>query len=143
MTVVIDASVWIAARFEDEPGHEASTSCLAAALSSREPIVEPWLAWVECVAAVARKTGNEKLATDVGGHLRGNHRIRWDVMDEERASLAAGLAASCRLRAADAMYAAVAARHRAFLVTLDAEMQARCAGHVPCLSPSGWLQTQS
>ena len=143
MTVTIDASVWVAARFENEPGHAESTACLLRALGSLEPIVLPWLAWVECVAAVARKTDNEALAREVGLHLHDLVSVRWVALDEPVTAEAAVVAAECRLRAADAVYAAVARLHRATLVTLDAEMRDRCSAQVRCQTPAEWVLDQA
>lgn len=140
MTVTIDASVWVAARFESEPGHSESAACLLEAIGSREPIVMPWLAWVECVAAVARKTHDEVLAHQMGMHLRDLASVRWVPLDETAAASATDVASSCRLRAADAIYAAVAGMHRAPLVTLDAEMRDRCGQQIRCLSPAEWVE---
>lgn len=42
---------------------------------------------------------------------------------------------------ADAVYAAVARMRGGALVTLDREVEQRCAGHVPCLLPQAWGQS--
>ncbi len=139
MTLVIDASVWVAARFDGESSHEASARCLLAAIAGSEPLILPTLAWVECVAATARKTGSDALAMEVGEHLRAPP-LRWAALDEAEAANAAAIAAACRLRAADAVYVAVARQHRATLVTLDQEVRQRCAEQVRCLSPEAWLE---
>ena len=138
MTVTIDASVWVAARFEAEPGYADSVACTRKALGSPEPIVLPWLAWVECVAAVARKTEIRELAESVGRQLRRLPGIQWAPLDEAMAEEASRLASECRLRAADAVYVAVAYRHRATLVTLDSEVIERCGSRVRCLTPLEW-----
>lgn len=138
MTLVIDASVWIAARFGGEPHHDASARCLLAALAGGEPLILPMLAWVECVAATARKTGSDTLATEAGAQLR-SLPLRWVALDEPEAASATDIAATYRLRAADAVYVAVARQHRATLVTLDEEVRQRCAAQVRCLSPEAWI----
>ena len=86
MTLTIDASVWVAASFENEPDHAASATCLRDALASREPIVLPLLTWVECVAAVARKTDDETLAHEAGLHLRDLPAVHWSAFDEADAT---------------------------------------------------------
>jgi len=143
MTVTIDASVWVAARFPSEPGHAASSACLHHALGAREPIVLPWLAWVECAAAVARKTGDADLAREAGQRLRGLPAVDWVPLDETAAAAATALAATCGLRAADAIYAAVARQHDAVLVTLDAELRRRGTDMVRCVSPEEWTREHS
>jgi predicted nucleic acid-binding protein len=137
--VTIDASVWIAARFQVEPEHDASAACIVEALAGRDDIVLPWLAWVECVAAVARKTGDDALAIEAGQQLRAQDAIRWVPLDEAQAVDATATAAACRLRAADAVYVAVARRFGATLVTLDRELMQRCVGHVQCMTPDTWV----
>lgn len=138
MNVTIDASVWVAARFDSEPGHSESTEFLLQAIGARETIVLPLLAIVECVAAVVRKTGNQRLATEAGLHLRGLPAVSWVALDEVTVSVATEVASEYRLRAADAVYAAVARSHGATLVTLDVEMRSRCSAHIRCLSPLEW-----
>jgi predicted nucleic acid-binding protein len=138
MSVTVDASVWVAARFAGEPGSAESVACLRTVLATGEAVVQPWLTWVEVVAAITRKTGRAELALEVGRYLRGLDAIRWVDLDAAGAAEASSLAASWQLRAADAVYAAVAGGHRATLVTLDLELQARCGAEVPCQSPGDW-----
>jgi predicted nucleic acid-binding protein len=138
MTVTIDASVWVAAGFAGEPGYAESRACLLRVLAGRDTVVLPWLAWVECVAAVARKTDNDVLAHEAGRRLREVMPVRWVSLDETGATEATNVAAICRLRAADAVYVAVARQNGATLVTLDRELQRRCATLVRCQSPEEW-----
>lgn len=140
MTVVIDASVWVAARFETEPGQAESKACLRRALTTSQPIVMPWLALVEVVAAVARKTDSRELAEEAGRRLHELAAVTWSDLDEAAAADATQFASTCRLRAADAVYAAVARRHGATLVTLDQELRHQCAAHVRCQSPREWAR---
>lgn len=138
--MTIDASVWLAARFDHEPDHPASAACIVDALTGAEPIVLPWLALAECVAATARKTGDDVLALETGHQLRALDSVRWITLDEEMVQASAAIAAACRLRAADAVYAAVAERFSATLVTLDRELAERCSGRVRCVGPEGWAR---
>lgn len=139
MNITIDASVWVAARFDNEPGYHESTEFLLLAMGSRQSIVLPWLAIVECVAAVARKTDNPRLADEVGTHLLGLPEVMWVTLDETAVREAISVASEHRLRAADAVYAAVARTHGATLVTLDSEMLSRCSASLRCLSPGDWV----
>jgi predicted nucleic acid-binding protein len=139
MNITIDASVWVAARFDNEPSHVESTEFLLRAMGTRQTIVLPWLAIVECVAAVARKTGNARLADEVGAHLLGLPDVLWVALDETVVGEAIEVAAERRLRAADAVYAAVARSHGATLVTLDAEMLSHRSPRLRCVSPRDWI----
>jgi predicted nucleic acid-binding protein len=134
----VDASVWVAAQFRAEPHHAASVDCLSRALLEEEEITLPWLAWVECVAAIARKTSNPPLAKREGSKLVGLTNIRWLGLDEQLAADAADIAATHRLRSADSIYVAVAQRTSATFVTLDAEVHHRCSGVVACVFPAEW-----
>lgn len=138
--VTIDASVWVAARFHLEPDHFASTACIVEALSGRDEIVLPWLAWVECVAAIARKTDEQALSAEAGQRLRAQDAIRWVPLDEALAADAAAMASTYRLRASDAVYGAVARRYGATVITLDRELPQRCADHASCVTPEAWLE---
>ncbi len=140
MTVVIDASVLVAAAYPDEPGYAASATCLLDVIARREPIVLPWLAWVETVSAVVRKTGSAALADEAGQQLR-KLPARWVSLDEIMAAAAVAAAASCRLRAADSVYVALAGEVDATLLTLDRELKRRCQGACQCLSPEDWFAT--
>jgi predicted nucleic acid-binding protein len=143
MTITIDASVWVAAGIENEPEYAASAACVVQALANGHTIVLPWLALPECVAAVARKTGSVELAQEAGRRLRGLPLVQWIVLDESEAIEAANAAAACRLRAAHAVYVAVAREHGATLVTLDQEVVRRAAGMVECQSPDAWVKHHS
>jgi predicted nucleic acid-binding protein len=138
VSLTIDASVLVAARAPGEPGHEASRELVRRAIVAGVPLVLPTLAYVECVAAVARKTGDAGLAADAGTVLRSLSRVRWVALDEEHAAEAARVAAERRLRAADAVYVAVARLAGASLVTLDGEVALRAAPEVRCMAPDAW-----
>lgn len=140
MTLTVDASVWLAARFREEPYHEASADFLLRVIAGPELIALPWLSWVECVAAAARKTGGDDVAHQLGRHLRSLPGITWVPLDESLAGDACHLSARLRLRAADAVYVAVAKVHSSTLITLDNELLERCRGAVPCQTVTEWLR---
>jgi predicted nucleic acid-binding protein len=68
---------------------------------------------------------------------------RWHALDEDLTSAACALAGELRLRGADAVYAAVAARMASTLITLDREIQVRAGQHVSGLTPELWIAAQS
>jgi predicted nucleic acid-binding protein len=90
------------------------------------------------VAAVARKTGRATLAVEAGERVRRIPGVRWVVLDDVHAAEASRIAASCRLRAADAVYASVAVRAGTTLVTLDEEVLARAGRSFRCVAPAAW-----
>ena len=59
----------------------------------------------------------------------------WVALDEALASEAARLAAAHRLRGADAVYAVVARRYEATLVTLDRQQLERLPSALPAVTP--------
>jgi len=63
-------------------------------------------------------------------------------LDRTLALLAATMGAECRLRGADAVYAAVARRHGTCLITCDDELRRRTAGVIEVLTPKAWLKKQ-
>lgn len=65
--------------------------------------------------------------------------IRFVSLTSARAEEAARVAASYRLRGADAVYVAVAQEFGTMLITWDAEMLTRGARAVAGLTPSDWL----
>ena len=138
MTLIIDASVLVAAAQHDEPGSGASRAFLSAALIGRTPLVLPWLAWVETVSAIARKSATAGLAVEAGQRLR-DLPVHWVELDERMAQEAAATTVACRLRAADAVYVALAVRLEATLVTLDREIETRCEKLCRCRTPEAWL----
>jgi predicted nucleic acid-binding protein len=113
VNITIGASVWVAARFDNEPGYDESTEFLLLAMGSRQTVVLPWLAIVECVAAVARKTNNPGLAKEVGAYVLGLPEVMWVTLDENAVREATKVASEHQLPAADAVYAAVARSHGA------------------------------
>ena len=60
-------------------------------------------------------------------------------LTEQRAQAAVQIAFLCRLRGADAVYAAVAQEYGTTLITWDQELLTRGANAVPTLTPTDWL----
>lgn len=139
MKVTPHTSVIVSARFASEPFHADSAACLDSLLRQGAEIVLPWLARVECVAAVARKTANPELAMQAARLLDAIPAMRWFAVDERVTADAERLAAHHRLRAADAIYMAVALRCDATCITLDQEMRKCASEGTRCVTPSEWM----
>ena len=99
------------------------------------PLVEPTLLLVELAAAIARGVRGAAAAERIVQQVRELPYLTLVPLDEVVARQAASLAAKLRLRGADAVYAAVAERFGATLVTVDAEQLARCRGGIDAVSP--------
>jgi predicted nucleic acid-binding protein len=141
MTVVVDASVFLAAARSDDENHASSRSFLRSATSAG--MVCPSLILPECASVVAAQTGDEKLAGDLASIIESFPGIQIVPLDQTMASRAARIASDHRLRASDAVYAALAESFKAVLITWDSEMLQRCLATVRAMEPSRWLEDTS
>jgi predicted nucleic acid-binding protein len=139
--LTVDANVWVAARFSTEPGHAQCAALLRAAADRGERLVCPVLVLPETACTAARKCRDQDAGRAVLAHLLILPGLVLAPLDEALARDAAALGARHFLRAADAVYAAVAQRAGATLVTLDQELRERVAPALPCLTPAEWLAT--
>lgn len=133
--VTVDASVWLNAFRPAEEGHTESLAFLEKIRSSREPMISPTLLLPELAAALSR--GGEKrevVLQFVEGVRQLPHQV-FISLDETTAQVAVDLAERCKLRGADTVYASVAFRFGATLVTRDREQLERLKGMVPVHSP--------
>jgi predicted nucleic acid-binding protein len=141
--LTIDASVLVAAVLEDEAAHPESSRLLRALARSGAILHEPVIAIIEIVSAVVRRTGDRDLAQTAARHLMANPALIVHPLGLVEAARAAELAATYRLRAADAQYAAVALMNGCELVTLDAELIERAGPEVDACGPAEWLARQA
>ena len=115
----IDASVHVSALNQAEVDSQASRAFLTMVQQEQIPLFCPTLLLVEVAAAVAGAVGDAWRAAALAASLRGWSNQLLVPLDEILAEQAAVLAATARLRGADAVYAAVAQHYGATLVTLD------------------------
>ena len=137
--VTIDASVFVAADAADEAGRDSARAFLREVLSGGLAVHQPALCIVEVTSAVARRTNDPHIARNAALRLLELPGLVVHTLDIDAAVEAAGLAGRTRLRAADAVYAAVALQHGTDLVTLDVELRERAAPVVPTFTPGEWL----
>ena len=138
--MIVDASVWVARFLADDRHHGNAMACITALLERESRLVIPVLAWPEVAGAIARRSGAAENGHDAVGIIRGLRLIESIPMDPSLAQEAAQIAASRKLRGADAVYVALALTHRMPLLTLDAEMLERARGTVEAFTPEQWLQ---
>lgn len=119
--VTLDASVVVNAFSPTEAGSERSWKFLSDLREKATPLIVPTLLLVEVVASLARKQNNTELALEWLQEFQRFPNVTLISLDENLAESAAEMAANHRLRGSDAVYAAVARRFAATLVTLDAE----------------------
>jgi predicted nucleic acid-binding protein len=137
--ITIDASVIVAAGAPDDPASIDAQEFLGSAFVAGMVLHQPTLTVVEVSAAVARRTRDPELARDAGLHVLSMPGLVLHDLDVESAGAAAAMAGQSKLRAADAIYAATAARHGSVLVTLDDELLARSAPMIRAMTPRDWL----
>ena len=91
------------------------------------PIIVPVLVLPEISAALARGQRNPELGKAFARELRNLPHTTFVDVDQSVAELAVEIAANHRLRGSDAIYAAVALRFGAGLISLDREQLTRLA----------------
>lgn len=137
--LTIDASVLVAAAVPDEPAHDLARTLLRAIGRAGMAIHEPAISIVEVAAGIVRRTGDVHLAEVAVRLLVGLPGAEFHALDLAAAVHAAGVARELRMRAGDALYAAVALNHGCTLVTLDEELRRRAAPLVDACTPEAWI----
>jgi predicted nucleic acid-binding protein len=131
----VDASVFVNAFNPHEEGHAESLRILAAIRERGDPVIVPTLLVPEIAAAVARATGDRVGALQFATATAALPHLTLIALTTAVARQAAELAASHRLRGADAVYVAVARRYGTAIVSRDDEQRARGAAVVTCQTP--------
>ena len=132
----IDASVWVNAFDQREPGHLVSRQFLEVLRSQMRPIIVPNLVLVEVAGAISRTRRAPVQAQAFATALRRLPHVTVRVLDEVCALHALTLAAQHGLLGADAVYAAVAREAGSTLVTLDNEHLTRLAHLMTVSTPT-------
>ena len=135
-TYTVDASVFLSAFNPYEVGHEASHRFLAGLQEQAVPIIVPLVLLPELAAAVSRGREDEALAREFATALTRLPHLVWVSLDSTLARQAADVAAQYRLRGSDAVYAAVALRFGATLITLDGEQRERVEAVLAARTPA-------
>ncbi len=133
--VTLDASVLVSAFTPSEKAHLPCKAFLRKVRQSGAAIILPTLAIVEIAAAIGRGQGKPELGVAFAAEVSRFPELTLIALDESLAQSAAEIAARYRLRGSDAVYAAVARRFGATLVTLDTEQQERAAALAPVQRP--------
>lgn len=135
----IDASVHINALNPSEAGSAESHRCLHRLVATRQPLLSPTLLLLEVAAAIARVLDDADMALALTRGIQALPRQLWIPLDTDITEMAARLCAQSRLRGADAVYAAVARRYGATLITRDHQQLERLAALVRVLTPEDVL----
>jgi len=131
----IDASVYINGLNPAEEGSPESEAFLEQVYRHPWPAFSPTLLLVELAATVARVFDDTGQGIVVAQAVQGLPGQTWVPLDDALADEAARLAARYRVRGADAVYAAVARRYGAALVTRDRQQLERLQPALPVLTP--------
>lgn len=142
MSLVVDASVILAAARETERGYEASDRFLAGLATLKDSVYCPALVIPECAGAMARTTDRAEMGRRLVSHLKRIPCIQFVPVALALADSAAEIASTCRLRGSDACYVALAKETGAALITWDREMLERGAKVVRTCTPTEWLREQ-
>jgi predicted nucleic acid-binding protein len=134
--IVIDASVYVSRLQRQEIHHAGSVRLLEAVAARGVPVLCPEILLPEVAAAVARGLDNIDLGYRAAAHLRTLPGHRFTAVDRALGGAAARLAAKRRLRGCDAIYAALAQREGARLITWDKQQRDRAADVVETLTPA-------
>lgn len=124
MTLVLDSDVLVAGLLGKDSRHREAKLLLNGLVAGRIQAVEPLTVLVEVSGAVARQA-DEESARSASDLLLDCESVTWESVEEELAAEAARFARECRIRAGDAILAAVAFRNRLPLITYDGELRER------------------
>ncbi|HEY3130946.1 MAG TPA: type II toxin-antitoxin system VapC family toxin [Acidobacteriota bacterium] len=136
----VDASVFLNAFNPAEPGHSVSNRLLSRMQSLATPMIVPTLVLPEIAATIRRVQGNIRLAYAFATKLENLSHLTLISLDLAVARQAAKMASQHRLCGSDAVYAAVALRYGATLITLDREQHDRLAPVVSSRYPAEMME---
>jgi len=140
--MIIDASVWVAAVLEQDAHHASTREFVRRFVMQGGRAKVPLLAWIEIAGAVSRRTGDTHKGLRAAHTLASQTWIEGVALDALLAHESTRLAATQRLRGADAVYVALAASLNQPLLTLDNELLERTQGVIEALTPAQWLARQ-
>lgn len=136
----IDASVFVNAFNLHEEGHAESLRILSLLHERGDPVIVPTLLVAEIASAIARATDDSAGALEYALATAALPHLTLIPLTSAVARQAADLAATHRLRGADAVYLAVARRYGTTVVSRDDELRTRGAAVVTCRTPEQALK---
>jgi predicted nucleic acid-binding protein len=131
----VDASVFVNAFNAHEEGHAGSFAFLDAVQRHGDPIIVPTLLLPEVAAALSRASHDPAGALQYAAAAAALPHVTLVALTPALARQAAELAATHRLRGADAVYVAVAKRYGTVLVSCDVEQRSRSGAVIECETP--------
>lgn len=137
--LVLDANLWVAAFDPADRFHDESVAVLRLAAEQGLPLAGPAYVVLESICALARRVGDPTIARAASEKMAEHPALHLEPLSGALLAVAEELGVERRLRAADALYAATAARLGGPLLSWDAELIARGGA----LSPRDWLAGSS
>ena len=135
-TVVVDASVWVSYVLREDVHHQTSHLWLTGHLRGGGLVVAPTILLAEVGGPVARQTGDLTLARNTYRELLQLPTLRIVPIDYRLGTATATLAINLGLRAADAVYVALAQILAIPLITWDEQQRTRSATTITAAIPT-------
>lgn len=123
-----------------EEGHAESLQILSTIQQRGDPVIVPTLLVTEVASAIARAADDSDGATQYANAMAALAHLTLVPLTTAVARQAADLAATHRLRGADAVYVAIARRYGTTLVSRDDEQRTRGAAVVVSQTPEEALR---
>ncbi len=133
--MVVDASVMVSRLVPPDVHHDPSRRWMTDHVAGGGLLIAPAVLLPEVAGAVARRTGQARLAGRAVAAVLGIPGLRLVPVDRELTRRAAGLAGRLELRGAEAVYVAVAVALRVPLVTWDDDQRERASAVALVLTP--------
>jgi predicted nucleic acid-binding protein len=125
-----------------EEGHAESLALLTAIQQGGDPVIVPTLLLPEIASAVARASDDRAGALQYANATAALPHLTLVSLTPTTGRQAAELAATYRLRGADAVYFAVARRYGTTLVSRDEEQRSRGSAVATCQTPEEALSSR-
>jgi len=137
--VVVDASVWVSRLIPSDVNYDASYLWMEQYKITNKLIVSPAILLIEVAAAIARQTGNSDIAKEAVTKLSDLSMMRIIPLDNTLIRLSIDMAANLQLRAADAIYVAVAKHLSIPLVSWDKEQLRKASSLLTTYTPETYI----
>jgi predicted nucleic acid-binding protein len=141
--MIVDASVWVAIFRGNDVHHVAGVAFLDLAVANQEDLNVPNLALAEIAGVFVRQTGQARLASRTVRAVLALPRVHRHGLNDALGDRAAALAASCKLRGADAVFVALAEALDQPLITVDREILERSSRVIEAKAPDVWVRLHS
>ena len=132
---VVDASVWVSRFVPSDTNYLPSHEWLDQRIELNQDLVSPAILLAEVGGAIARRTGDSIVASQVVDIIVRLPNVKMVYIDPRLATLSAQMAVNLSLRGADSFYVALAYQLSMPLVTWDQEQRARSGFLISSLTP--------